>query len=528
MSLRVRLLIAAGAVALVALTAADFATYHALRRFMFGRVDQTLEGAHVGIERAIEGPRRFGGFADGQAPFDLRRPGFRGESDLFSAALGTFVEVRDSDDAIVGTPISARLQDGREWQPKLPTRISGLTPGPLGGDLRTYFTADAVEANGPSFRVRASNLPAGGQLILAIPLLDTLATLHQLLLIELAVTAAALIAAVGVGWYLVRAGLRPLAAVEQTAVDIAAGHLERRVPGDGGRTEVGRVALALNTMLERIQKAFSERDETEADLRASEETLRRFVADASHELRTPLAAVSAYAELFERGASEHPEDLARVMTGIRTETGRMGRLVQDLLLLARLDDGRPIERKPVELVGLASEAIETARTVGRQWPVQLLAGRPVDISGDRNGLRQVLDNLLANVRTHTPAGTNTRVNISSDSSFATVEVADDGPGLGPEQSERVFERFYRADPSRSRRQGGAGLGLGIVAAIVEAHGGEVQVLNTPGGGATFTVRLPVNGDATGEVSGDSQASLLRPKDPGGSVIATSDNQGEMR
>jgi two-component system OmpR family sensor kinase len=269
--------------------------------------------------------------------------------------------------------------------------------------------------------------------------------------------------------------------------------LDERVPGENDRTEVGRLARTVNVMLSRIQQAFAQRDATEAALRASEERLRRFVADASHELRTPLAAVSAYAELFDRGASEHPDDLRRVMTGIQGEASRMGRLVEDLFLLARLDEGRPLERQPVDLTALAAEAVQTATAVGPAWPVSLAAERPVEVIGDEARLRQVVDNLLANVRAHTPAGTPVVVSVSAvptptGPDEAVIEVADRGPGVG-EGAARIFERFYRADPSRSR--GGTGLGLAIVAAIVAAHTGRVAATDRPGGGTVVTVRLPL-------------------------------------
>ncbi len=221
--------------------------------------------------------------------------------------------------------------------------------------------------------------------------------------------------------------------------------------------------------------------------------MRQFVADASHELRTPLTAVSAYAELFEQGASTRVEDLDRVMQGIRSETARMGHLVEDLLLLARLDEGRPLEREEVELVGVTAEAVQTATTVGPQWPVRLVARQPVEIVGDRMRIRQVLDNLLANVRTHCPEGTSTVVTVEREDHDAVISVRDDGPGLSAEDAARVFERFFRADASRSRRFGGAGLGLSIVASIAKAHGGTVMAAPAPDRGTLFTVRLPLSG-----------------------------------
>jgi two-component system, OmpR family, sensor kinase len=338
--------------------------------------------------------------------------------------------------------------------------------------------------------VRASELSNGDQLILAVSLSDTTQTLHRLLLIELAVTAAALLLAGLIGWWLVRLGLRPLRDIEQTAGKIAAGDLSHRVPGENRSTEVGRLAGALNVMLGRIQDAFAARDATEMALRQSEGRLRRFVADASHELRTPVAAVSAYAELFERGAESRPEDLARVMSGIRGETARMGHLVEDLLLLARLDESRPIERSEVDLTAVAADAVEAAQAVGPEWQLHLQADAPVTVLGDRSRLRQVFDNLLANVRAHTPPGTTATITISRVGDDAVCEVTDNGPGITEADAGRLFERFFRADPSRSRSSGGAGLGLSIVAAIVASHGGRVEAAPAPGGGATFTVRLP--------------------------------------
>jgi two-component system OmpR family sensor kinase len=464
-SLRLRLLLAVGAVAMLALGAADVATYSALRSFLYQRVDTSLDAAHLAVEH---GPLQ-------QAAVDRSAP-------------GTFVELRGPADNVEGSVILSHQTGDHLLTPKLPTHIGGLTAGDGPGEPRTYFTTGSMEPGGPQFRVRASTLSDGSQLIVAVSLHDTTLTLHQLLAIELAVTAAALVAAAGLGWWLVQVGLRPLADVKRTAAAIAEGELDRRVPGDGADTEVGQVARALNTMLGRIESAFAERDATEA-------RLRRFVADASHELRTPLTAVAAYAEMFDRGASVRPDDLARVMTGIQAETGRMGRLVEDLLLLARLDEGQPLERRPVEVVGLAAEAIETATAVGPDWPVRLHADHPVEVVGDAARLRQVVDNLLANVRAHTPPGTTALVRVAADADDAVLEVADNGPGLTDEQASRVFERFYRADPSRSRQRGGAGLGLGIVASIVAAHGGRVAASSSLSGGAVFTVRLPLAGTA---------------------------------
>ena len=472
MSLRGRLLLAVGVVALVALAVADLVTYSALRSFLYDRTDQTLEGAQNALQRAL----------------DPRRP--PGPATVAALAPGTYVEIRDAAGNVLGATQIGR--GGRTLAPDLPDDIGSFEQVSFERPSRT-FTVGSTTPGGPDFRVRATALRNGGVLVLALPLDDVIATLDRLVRIELAVTAAALLAATAVGWWLVRLGLQPLADVEATAVAIANGDLDRRVPGEDNRTEVGRLARALNVMLARIQEAFAARDATEAELRRSEERLRRFVADASHEMRTPLAAVSAYAELFDRGASTRPKDLARVMTGIRAETGRMGELVEDLLLLARLDEGRPLERQPVELVSLVADAVDAATAVGPEWPVRLEAGEPVEVVGDERRLRQVIDNLLANVRNHTPAGTSSTVRVAVDGDDAVVTVDDDGPGLTPDQAARVFERFYRVESSRARQQGsgGTGLGLAIVAAITAAHGGTARAGTSPSGGASFTIRLPL-------------------------------------
>jgi two-component system OmpR family sensor kinase len=378
------------------------------------------------------------------------------------------------------------------YRPQLPTTITGFTTQSDGTQV-AYFTVGSIAQGGPSFRVRAEKISGTNDVLVdAQTLVDQTSTLHTLLLTELAVTAGALVLALAGGWWLVRLGLRPLEDVERTADSIAAGDLDQRVPGAEQATEVGRLARALNVMLERIQAAFSARVASEARLRENEQHLRQFVADASHELRTPIAAVSAYAELFERGGAEHEDDLPRIVSGIRAETARMDRLVNDLLTLARLDEGVPMEMAPVELVSLASDAVRTATAVGPDWPVRFWAARPVEVMGDKDRLRQVLDNLLANVRAHTPPGTSATVRVDQIGDQAEVEVRDTGPGMPAEEARRAFERFYRVDPARSRMSGGSGLGLSIVAAIVAAHGGTVSATSEPGRGLVVAVRIPTS------------------------------------
>jgi len=504
-SLRTRLLLAAGAVALVALVIADVVTYQQLRSFLFTQVDQSLEATSAPVALAV-----FGGGPPGPGglPFGGRPPTAVSATgcDLPAGLLhqltpGAAIEVRSaSGNAVLERCSVPSIGSSHAGLPVLPAHLSGLTPDPTHpGTSVSYFSAPA-RGGGPSFEVRAAREGTGSpELLVALPLGDTMSTLGRLLDVELAVTGAALLAALLCGWWLVRIGLRPLRAVETTAAAIAAGELDQRVPGEAGNTEVGRLAGALNVMLGRIETAFGERDATEAELRDSEGRMRQFVADASHELRTPLAAISAYAELFERGASSRADDLERVMTGIASEAGRMGHLVEDLLLLARLDEGRPLARQPVELVALAGEAVQTARTVAPEWPIILTARQPVEVAGDGPRLRQVLDNLLSNARAHTPEGTTTELEIARRGDVALISCRDNGPGLDTESAHRVFERFFRADPSRSRQHGGAGLGLSIVDSIVRAHGGSVAADARPSGGVTFSVRLPL--DPTSETGG---------------------------
>jgi len=474
MSLRTRLLAALSAAVLLALLAAGIATYSSLRAFLYQRVDESLRSVRPPGDR---GPGRDG----------LGGPVFAGR--------GAFVQRRGPHGSISFSQVPRDLQ-GREVTLDLPEVIDGLETGQDGAPDR--FLTVGSSPNGSSWRVRAVAVPDGSQLVVALPLDDVVATLDRLVLVEVAVALVTLSAAAAVGWWLVRLGLRPLVEIETTAEAIAAGQLDRRVPGDDAPTEVGRLAAVLNRMLARIETAFAARDATEAELRLSEDRMRRFVADASHELRTPLAAVSAYAELFERGASARPDDLARSMAGIRSETTRMGELVEDLLLLARLDEGRPLRREPVELVALAAEAVAAAQAVGPDWRIELQAVEPVEVDGDGSRLRQVLDNLLANVRAHTPPGTPVTVSVRHLDSFGVLEVTDKGPGMTADQASRIFERFYRGEQSRSRRHGGAGLGLSIVAAIVAAHGGQVTAQASPGEGTRFSVRLPAaRGDHSG-------------------------------
>jgi two-component system OmpR family sensor kinase len=269
-----------------------------------------------------------------------------------------------------------------------------------------------------------------------------------------------------------------------TAEAIADGALSERVPAMDSGTEAGRLGEALNTMLGRIEDAFRERA-------ASEHRLRRFVADASHELRTPLTSVRGYAELYRAGGLADKAALADAMRRIEQEAGRMHDLVEDLLLLAKLDEGRPLQQRPVRLDQIAADAVRDAQAVEPLRSITCQA-EPVEIIGDDARMRQALANLLANARAHTPANASVEVTLRREGQSAVIEVADQGPGMTPEVADRVFERFFRADPARTRASGGSGLGLAIVASITQAHRGTAEVDSEPGAGARFRLRLPLH------------------------------------
>jgi len=470
LSLRARLVLGVLVLAGIGLAAADVVTYSRLQSFLVQRLDRNIAASAPVLARSVA--------ARGGRPDE-------GELEQLAASTpNSYVGLRYPtgyvDWTSTGTP--GHRPPPKPRQPKVSTNGQHV------------FELQAVQGS-TRYRVRMEPLhfpaPPDYALLVAAPLSDVTATLNRLLLIELLVTGGVLVAIAVLGLWLVRLGLRPLEGMARTADAIAAGDLSQRVDRAEEQTEVGRLGLALNAMLSRIEE--------------SDQRLRRFVADASHELRTPLAAVRAYAELFERGAHRRPEDLERALHGISRESRRMSSLVEDLLLLARLDEGRRLEEEPVRLDELAGEAVETARAVDPERPIDL-AAEPVAVLGDRVRLRQVLDNLLGNIRSHTPPETPAHVRVASSNGHALIEVSDEGPGLSPDDAARVFERFYRADPSRSRHSGGVGLGLAIVAAVAEAHAGKVSVESRPGGGATFRIELPL----LKEAARDAPAGAMEP------------------
>jgi signal transduction histidine kinase len=390
--------------------------------------------------------------------------------------------------------------------------VSTLGPATSGGEGdggwanpggERFVTVPAADSGG-SWRVTTAPLGGGWTLVVGIDLHHDQEIIGRLVWLEVIVGLVVLTVLGAAGYLLVRNSLRPLREVERTARAIAAGDLSQRVPVGDDRTEVGRLSTALNGMLARIETSFRAQQASEEQARASENRMRRFVADASHELRTPLTSIRGFAELYRQGAVGTSEDTRRLMQRIEAEGARMGLLVEDLLLLARLDQQRPLTIAPVDLAEVAGDAVHDARAVQPDRPIALhledsLTDVPV-VRGDEARLRQVVGNLVTNALTHTPPTTRVTVSLAEEPEhpgMVVLRVADRGPGLAPEDAARVFERFYRADASRTREDGGGtGLGLAIVASLVAAHGGSVDVVTAPGDGATFVVRLPRSGPPT--------------------------------
>jgi two-component system, OmpR family, sensor kinase len=411
------------------------------------------------------------------------------------------------------------IQTDPDWVASLAGRTTTVPTQSGGGHWR--LTAFPTQ-----FTNNATGQTINGTIIAGVDVSSIYRTLDGLALIDLIVSAVVLVALAIVGIAIVRTSLRPLTDIELTAGAIAAGDLSQRVPDRDPRTEVGRLGRSLNAMLAQVEAAFHAREKSEASARRSEEKMRQFVADASHELRTPLTAIRGYAEYYrQRGgagngarhaapANSEPvqaesgrltePDIDRIMQRVEQESARMGVLVEDMLLLARLDQQRPIERRPVDLLTLAADAVQDARMIAPRRKIELTVGRGAAflVLGDEARLRQVITNLMSNALSHTPDGTPIDVRILTHGPdgrlpvpSVTIEVDDHGPGLSKEQAERVFERFYRADQARGRKTGGAGLGLAIVAALVDAHGGAVGVDTTPGSGAMFWITLPLAAEA---------------------------------
>jgi two-component system OmpR family sensor kinase len=463
--LRVRLVGMVVVLSALALILSGLAATTALRGYLVEQVDNQVSAT---VGRVIDARQADGGYGGGGDTASSRPDPL---SDAFAEAI--------TGNTVI---ILSQLRSGVS-APALPTDLSSR---------QTPFTVPSIDGR-HTWRVQVA-VRDGVLVVVALPLDGVEATMARLLTLEAVGGAVVLVLLAGIGYVVVRRSLRPLAQVELTAGQIAAGDLSQRVPEGHPRTEVGSLSRSFNSMVAQIETAFSARTASESQARASEERMRRFVADASHELRTPLTSIRGFAELYRQGALPTDAAVGRAMSRVESEAFRMGGLVEDLLMLARLDQQRPIDRAPVDLVVLVADAVHDAQAAAPERNIQLRADvETCLVEGDVGRLAQVLTNLLTNAIAHTPPSAAVTVAIWSERGNGVIEVADSGPGIADADKAQIFERFYRADVSRTRASGGSGLGLSIVAGIVRAHHGTVQIKNTPGGGATFRVELPLGG-----------------------------------
>ena len=464
-SLRVRLMAAAAILVAVTSVLMGLLGTVLLRDYLYGRVDAQLGTFSSFVSRVVTHPH--------PGPRPHRTGSQQLPTDYLVETVDPGGQVHVAPGSMQGIPAPA------------------LTTAQLHGDA-TAFTAAAKGSAGHAWRVLVRTVPGGRRVVTAFSLDDVQSTVGQLELADTVAGVAAIVLLAGIGLPLIRASLAPLSRMEDTASAIAAGELSRRIPHPQERTEVGRLAAALNAMLGRIEASYRAREDGEAKARDSEDRMRRFVADASHELRTPLTSVKGLAEFYlQQGEAADRAEVTRLMTGIQAEAARMGRLVDDLLLLAQFDVNRPLDLQPVDLSSIAVQAAAGARAIQPGRPLTVLAAAPVIVRADAGRLRQVLDNLIGNALQHTPAGTPVTVTVTACSGTGQASVADAGPGLSAAQAARVFDRFYRTDRARSRASGGTGLGLSIAVTLLAAHGGTIDVDTQPGRGATFVARLPL-------------------------------------
>ena len=470
-SLRNRLILAAMVLAAVAISASDFAANAALRSYLISQVDKELieisTSSLTRLDRA--GIESENSEEDNDSPFTEFRP-------LRGVPTSASVSLLDVDGRLIGR-IGGDLSQKQ-------IAVFGMSIAEAKAKGVAPFTIDG-QGDEPDVRAVVQLLPTGlGTVVVANSLAEVDRTLQRLGFFFLILGLLALTAVGLVSRWIIAISLKPLEQVEETAEAIAGGDLSARLPAAKPDTEVGRLTTALNTMLGRIEESFEARVN-------SESKLRRFVADASHELRTPLTAIRGFAELHRQGAVVGEENTKELVGRIEKESIRMSTLVEDLLLLARLDQSREMVQEPVDLNALLTEAVASAKAAGPNHLIELsLPSAEVFILGDSQRVHQVVANLLANARTHTPDNSQIKVALEQGVAETVISVSDNGPGLSEDDQERIFERFFRADPSRARTSGeGSGLGLSIVDAVMQAHGGYVSVQSKLGAGATFKLHF---------------------------------------
>jgi two-component system OmpR family sensor kinase len=478
-SLRARVLLSVLTLAAAGLLALATVTYTEQRSFLQGRLNQEVEGAAPAISHRLdeeEDQDDDGDNNQGQTG-QPGQPGHVGPTNgnpNLNLPPGTYGQRREASGKVLNHTFITYGQAAPP-APKLPARMP----------LDELFTVGSVGSSGLQYRVYARRDPEDSAVtVVAVPLREVDQTLSHLLLVEALVIVAVLLALAVSASFVVRLGLRPLDRMEVTAGEIAGGdELSKRVSPAEPRTEVGRLGLALNAMLDRLEQAFAERE-------ASEERLRQFLADASHELRTPLASIRGYAELFRMGATVDEAGTETSMRRIEEESRRMGVLVEDLLTLARLDETPELKREAVDLAKLASNAVTDARATAPRRSIALDAPDSAVVWGDAHQLHQVLANLMRNALVHTPVTAAVEVSVHEDADTVVLSVRDHGPGLPAGSARTLFDRFWRAEGGRERGKAGAGLGLSIARGLVDAHRGEISAENAPGGGAVFLVRIP--------------------------------------
>jgi two-component system, OmpR family, sensor kinase len=513
-SLRTKLITALLALVIFALAAMGIAGVSLLRGYLIDPVDNVLTsvGNQQFVLNALSG--------DPRSEFQLQQAGYvvwwvpdQGAPQVAVPPLPTSLGMGQQNKVLTAQSLDA-IQSWLSANPQTPITVPGGVPGD-----RWRIIGISTNLNGTQ-----------GTAVFGTDVSSAYTTIGELAGADLIVSVVIVFVLAIVGFAVVQANLRPLVDIEETAGEIADGHLNRRVPERDPRTEIGRLGRSLNTMLSQIETAFHAREKSEAAAHQSEERMRRFIADASHELRTPLTAIRGFAEYYrQRGGLVRrwdrdrppeaadaaatgltPDDLDRIMQRVEKEAARMGLLVEDLLLLARLDQQRPLARQPVDLLVLAADAVHDARLMAPARTVDLSVqpGAAFLVVGDEARLRQVIGNLMSNALTHTPDGTPVEVSLSSGTldpqagdhtPAAILDVTDHGPGMSQEQAHRAFERFYRADQARTRTTGGSGLGLAIVRALVAAQGGVTSVRTAPGQGATFRIALPLEPEALGHL-----------------------------
>lgn len=500
MSLRTRLLVGMAFVAAVLVVVAVIVT-STTRGQLVEQIDERLASYAGGVrELGIDGPGELHGGPPGPPPDGVPER----RSDAFQGYV-------DSDGDLI-TVFAPNVGNDTYTAPD-------IVPQDLPTSGSRTLTVDAVEGGG-TFRVLAQ--PVGDATsITALPLDDVQRTISRLVLVEVVGSAAILAALALVSWWVVHLGIRPVKEMTATATRIAGGDLAVRVPESAPGTESGDLAVALNTMLGNLESALDERA-------ASEARVRRFVADASHELRTPVTTIRGYAELYRHGGLADPAALDDAMRRTEQEAARVGRLVEDMLALARLDEQRPLDVRPVDLSALARDAADDARATSPGRPIAVdVATSPIIVDGDEDRLRQVIANLVGNALVHTAADVPVTIRVGRDEATAMISVDDRGQGMTAEVAERVTERFFRADPSRSRHRGGTGLGLSIVDATVAAHGGSVEVESEPGHGTTVRLTIPVaEGDTDSRRSGAVHPSAEALPSSGGPPVARFDTPVE--